>query len=212
MQAPLPALDALQHHTDDWFRRASAAALGQLPCRAGCSHCCVGPFAITILDVHALQEGLKQLPDSERGEIQERAIGQRAAMEAAYPQLKRSPFLDHWTDEEIDRLVNQFHAASCPALGKNGICRLYDNRPLTCRSMGLPIEVGSLTQGACSVQTFVPIRRLSSTFRDEEQWLADKEATVLNQFRLTRRIQGEEVLLPYGFLPDSIGSSVALRT
>jgi len=205
MQALLPALDALQHHTDDWFRRASAAALGQLPCRAGCSQCCIGPFAITVLDVHALQEGLKQLSDSERDEIQERAIGQTADMEAAYPQLKQSPYLDHWAEEEIDRLVNQFRTAPCPALGKDGLCRLYDNRPLTCRSMGLPIEEGSLTQGACSVQTFVPIRRLPATFRDEEQCLADKEAMVLNQFRLTRRIQGEEVLLPYGFLPDSVG-------
>ncbi|MBA5866684.1 MAG: hypothetical protein GDA67_08340 [Nitrospira sp. CR1.3] len=212
MQALLPALGALQHQTDDWFRRASAAALGQLPCRAGCSHCCIGPFAITVLDVHALQEGLKQLSDSERGEIQERAIGQTAEMEAAYPQLKQTPFLDHWAEVEIDRLVNQFHTAPCPALGENGLCRLYDNRPLTCRSMGLPIEEGSLTQGACSVQTFVPIRRLSAAFKDEEQCLAGKEATVLNRFRMTGRIEGEEVLLPYGFLPDAPDRTLVSRT
>lgn len=212
MPVPLPPQGEIQRHTDDWFRRASAALLGQLPCRAGCSHCCIGPFAITVLDVHLLRAGLAQLPMGEREDIQQRALAQTASMEAAFPALGQTPFLDHWPDREIDRLAGQFHAAPCPALGADGCCRLYDHRPLTCRSMGIPIEAGPGIQGACLVQTFVPIRRLSASFRNEEQRLADNEAAILNQIRVTGDLQGEEVLLPYGFLPDVRQGSAAPRT
>jgi Fe-S-cluster containining protein len=209
---PSPNSASLQQRTDDWFRRASASLLGQLPCRAGCSHCCIGPFAITVLDVLALAEGLKHLPSTQREDIQQRAIEQTTAMEAAYPVLKQSPFLDRWIDKKIDRLVNEFRAMPCPALGDDGLCRLYEYRPLTCRSMGIPLEEGLVTQGACSVQTFVPIVRLSASIRAEEQSLAEKESAALDQCRRTTGAQGEEVLLPYGFLSDLLSENAADRT
>lgn len=202
MQArPPETLSSLQAQTDRWFERASASLLGQLPCRAGCSHCCIGPFPITMLDITGLQEGLHQLPILEREAIVRRASGQAAAMEAAYPLLARSPFLDQWADSEIDRLVEQFQAALCPALGEGGLCRLYEHRPLACRSMGIPEEDASLVNGACAVQTFVPIVRLPASLRAEEERLAHREAVRLEEVREAAGAEGEEVLLPYGFLP-----------
>lgn len=195
-------LSSLARKTDEWFARAEAALLGQIPCRPGCSHCCIGPFPITLLDVELLQEGLAQLPPNERERIERLAQEQVAAMEAAYPRLATSRFLDHWPDPDIDQLVSQFHQAPCPALGEDGLCGLYQFRPLTCRSMGIPNEQAGITSGACEVQTFVPLVRLSASIRVEEDRLAAREAQALDRHRLEEQAEGEEVLLPYGFLPQ----------
>jgi Fe-S-cluster containining protein len=198
---PEPPL-SLQQRTDHWFRRVSGFLLGQLPCRAGCSRCCIGPFAITVLDWLTLREGLTQLPSAVRQDIERRALEQTKTMEGAYPVLKQSKFLDHWADRDIDRLVSQFETVPCPALGENGLCQVYEHRPLTCRSMGVPVEQSGQVYGACEVQSFVPIVTLSASLRAEEQALAGREAAELEALRTASGFDGEELLLPYGFLPD----------
>jgi hypothetical protein len=66
--------------------------------------------------------------------------------------------------------------------------------------MGIPTEDRGLTHGACEVQTFIPIVRLPSAFREEEDRLAQEEAASLIALRRTTGSTGEEVFLPYGFL------------
>lgn len=195
---PNPA--PLYQQTDHWFQRATAALLGEVPCRLGCTSCCIGPFPITILDAQILQEGLACLPPDHRQRIEQRAIEQTTAMETAFPQLTQTDLLDTWSDQEIDRLVTEFHQHPCPALEADGGCGLYDHRPLVCRSMGIPTEQQGLAQGACEVQTFIPILRLPSSFREEEDRLIQAEATALDALRLATGSAGEEVFLPYGFL------------
>ncbi len=195
-----PRQAPLAQKTDRWFQRASAALLGEVPCRLGCTSCCIGPFPITILDVQILQEGLAGLPATQRTRIEQRAIEQTAAMETAFPQLTTTELLDEWSDQEIDRLATAFHQHPCPALEANGGCGLYEHRPLVCRSMGIPTERDGLAQGACEVQIFIPILRLSSSFREEEARLLQEESAALDALRLATRSAGEEVFLPYGFL------------
>ena len=196
----LSSLAPLYKKTDHWFQRASAALLGEVPCRPGCTSCCIGPFPITLLDVQTLQQGLAGLPPDHRERITQRAAEQTAAMEAAFPQLTHTSLLNEWSDQEIDRLVAEFDDRPCPALEPDGRCGLYDHRPLVCRSMGIPMEVRGLTHGACEVQTFIPILRLPSAFREEETRLAQEEAASLDALRRNTGSTGEEVLLPYGFL------------
>ena len=197
---PHPRPAPLAQKTDRWFQRASAALLGEVPCRLGCTSCCIGPFPITILDVQTLQEGLAGLPATQRQRIEQRAIEQTAAMETAFPQLTTTELLDEWSDQEIDRLATAFHQHPCPALEANGSCGLYEHRPLVCRSMGIPTERDGLAQGACEVQIFIPILRLSSSFREEEARLLQEESATLDALRLATGSAGEEVFLPYGFL------------
>jgi Fe-S-cluster containining protein len=192
----------LYQETDQWFQRATAALLGEVPCRLGCTSCCIGPFPITLLDVQTLQQGLAGLPPDHRQRIEQRASEQIAAMETAFPQLIRDDVLDTWPDQEVDRLVTEFHALPCPALEADGHCSLYEHRPLVCRSMGIPIHEGGRTYGACEVQTFVPIVQVPQILREEENRLAEKESTSLNELHSAVGPTGEEVLLPYGFLAN----------
>ena len=188
--------------SEQWFHRAHAALLGALPCRRGCSRCCIGPFAVTILDVAELQRGLPTLPEPILRDIESRARAQIATFESAYPRLAATPFLDEWPDSEIDQLATQFADLPCPALDADGACRIYPFRPLACRTMGIPVEADNLVQGACEVQTSVPLVRPSRATREEERQLAGQEAAEIAAQRQTDQESGEEVLLVYGFLPD----------
>ena len=203
MRPPPPSrATTLASKTDDWFRRASATLLSQVPCRSGCSHCCIGLFPITRLDVRLLQEGLTRLSTTQREHIVTRAARQVTALEAAFPRLGSSPSLDAWSDAEIDEAVRAFPDAPCPALADNGLCSLYASRPLTCRSMGIPTRHGAMVHGACDVQTFVPITRLSIALEAEEQLLANLESVELAALPEVS-VGGEELLLPYGFVSAS---------
>lgn len=200
MPPPIPSnATTLAAKTDDWFRRANAALLSQLPCRAGCAHCCIGVFPITRLDVRLVQEGMVALPENERARIETRAALQIAEIESAYPALKTSPSLEAWSDAEIDRVAEAFRDARCPALSDNQQCSIYAHRPLACRSMGIPSRDHGIVNGACAVQTYLPVVRLSDSFVSEEDALAGQESAELARLPEVA-VQGEEILLPYGFL------------
>lgn len=185
---------------DEWFTRARAALLNALPCSQGCCRCCIGPFAITSLDVQELQRGLAALAPEQRQVIELRARQQLDAMERQYPQLATTSSLDGWDDGVVDDLVVQFADIPCPALQADGSCGVYANRPITCRTMGIPTDEQGLVQGACEVQTAVPLIRLSRALREEEDRLAEKEAVALSDCHGQTGECSEEVLLQYGFV------------
>lgn len=135
--------------------------------------------------------------------MQETAAEQVSALMDAVPQLARTPFIDQWREEEIDQLTLQFDTWSCPALEQDGACGLYEFRPLVCRSMGIPPEEGGSVNGACAVQTAIPLIRIPSPLREEEGQLAGIEADGLEILRRQLGAQGEELLLPFAFLPNN---------
>ena len=199
--ASTTTLSSLPEKTSQWFARAAAALLGQVPCKQGCCHCCIGTFPVTILDRQQLQEGLSSLPDEQRRAIQQKAHDQVAAIEGTFPRLAGSPILDGWPDQLTEQLAEEFQDLPCPALSPDGRCAVYTFRPLTCRSMGIPPDQDGCVEGACDIQTAVPLIRLSPPFREEEDRLAGEESQQLTAFRLKLQCQGEELLLPYAFLP-----------
>jgi Fe-S-cluster containining protein len=186
--------------SEQWFHRAQASLPGALPCRKGCSRCCIGPFAITVLDADELRHGLATLPEPVRRDIAERAQAQTVELAAAFPQLNNTPFLDDWPDAERDKLAEKFSDRPCPALDGEGACRIYPFRPLACRTMGIPVESSGLVEGACEIQTAVPLIRLSRALREQEQGLAGAEADAIELYRQARPGIGEELLLAWGFL------------
>jgi Fe-S-cluster containining protein len=157
---------------------------------------------VTILDQQQLQEGLARLPEAQRQAIQQKAQDQVAAIEVRFPRLSSSPILDDWSDHLTEQIGDQFQDFPCPALSPDGSCAVYAFRPLTCRSMGIPPDQDGCVEGACEIQTAVPIIRLSPPFREEEDRLAGEESQQLTALRLKRQCQGEELLLPYAFLPQ----------
>jgi hypothetical protein len=69
--------------------------------------------------------------------------------------------------------------------------------------MGIPPETEGAVQGACAVQTSVPLIRLSRSLRQEEDRLAEEETRQLMDLRGQKGATGEELFMPYAFLPDA---------
>ena len=134
--------------------------------------------------------------------MQDNAREQVNQLGVVEPRLVTSPFVDHWSDGEMDRLTTRFDSLPCPALEPDGRCGLYEFRPLVCRSMGIPSDDGVTVTGACAVQTSVPLIWLLKSLRDEEDVLARIEAQQLTSLRMTLDAQGEELLLPYAFVSE----------
>lgn len=176
--------------------------LGELPCRQGCHRCCIGLFPVTLLDQQAIRQGLRSLTDKRRQAIGQKAFHQTDMISAAAPQLTENPFIDDWSDEDIDQLVEQYRDLPCPALQLDGSCGIYAFRPLACRSMGIPSDIDETVHGACEIQTSVPLVRLSRSLRREEDLLAKAEAEELARLRHRTGDKGEELFLPYAFLSE----------
>ena len=123
----------------DAERRAS----DWLACRPGCTQCCIGVFAINPLDALRLQDGLRELrnSDSERAaRIRSRARSQVARLSSEFPGNPKTGTLGH--GKEFERRFAEFaNDEPCPALDPStGLCDLYEHRPMTCRSFGPPVR------------------------------------------------------------------------
>jgi hypothetical protein len=203
MQAARSCASSIFERADDWFFRAKSALLGAIPCEKGCCRCCIGPFAVTLLDVEELHRGLQSIPARRREEMEARARRQVETIEAQYPRLATNPALDNYPDDLIDRLVTQFADMRCPALQDDGTCGLYEFRPVACRTMGIPTESAGTVHGACEIQTFIPIVKLSGSLRTEDDRSAEEEARLLERRTSSEAFRGDEVLLPYAFNMES---------
>jgi len=134
---------ALLATLDAWFARGSAeAGPGVVPCRAGCSACCHGPFDISPADAALVAEGVAALPPAERTAMRSRAAAQLRRCAELLPGWG-APWIVAAVDEDaFDSLTEQLAHEPCPALGPTGACGIYAHRPATCRMTGLAMATG----------------------------------------------------------------------
>ena len=113
-----------------------------LVCRPGCTQCCYGVFAISMLDARRLRDGLAELETSDP--TRARAVRQRAeesvrSLGPQFPGDRATGILGETKCEQqaFEAFANE---APCPALDPvAGTCDLYAARPLTCRIFGPPV-------------------------------------------------------------------------
>ncbi len=121
-------------------------------CRLGCTECCVGPFDITFLDAWRLRRGLARLARRRprvTAALVARAQRQWAEMAAGFPGDPASGQLSE-DDAARERFFVAFAAVPCPALEPaSGSCELYESRPVSCRTFGLPVRCGDQLLPPC---------------------------------------------------------------
>lgn len=109
-----------------------------LVCRAGCTQCCLGPFAITALDELRLRRGLAELQANDAVRAQEIRRRAGAYISRIAPEYPGDPLTGTLYDE--DALPASMDNEPCPALDRGtGLCELYESRPVTCRTFG-PVQ------------------------------------------------------------------------
>ena len=121
-----------------WASAAARTAEGEVACRAGCFGCCVGLFEISLPEAALVRAGFALLPAADREDVLRRA--RRIAEESApsFPGDARSGVLDPGRSEEADDAYFEAVAdRACPMLElPSGRCRIYEERPVTCRTYG----------------------------------------------------------------------------
>lgn len=154
-EAELAAWDQelLSSYARAW--EAGAAAAGpHLVCRVGCTSCCIGVFEITALDAWRLRRGLAALEakDPQRAaEVRRRAQAQWALLAPRFPGDAATGALAA-DDEAREVFCRTFADLPCPALDpSSGACLVYEARPLSCRSFGLPCLVGEERLPPCGL-------------------------------------------------------------
>jgi Fe-S-cluster containining protein len=123
--------------TSEQFREASKKH--GVKCKRGCYECCsVGFFDITLLDALHLRASLKRVPAPIRERVIAKANEQLDALEKKKAFSRKDPLLK--TLPSIDAISRRSAKMSCPALGENGACLIYDQRPHICRIFGPTIR------------------------------------------------------------------------
>lgn len=148
----------LLERLDRWFADTAARHPGVIPCRAGCTACCHGPFDISVADANLLKEGLAALPPELLSAARARATALLERMRRLEPGWTE-PFDIRQLDEEcFDALAEALADEPCPLLGNTGACLVYAHRPMVCRLIGLPMMTaeGELLENACPIQEEFP--------------------------------------------------------
>jgi Fe-S-cluster containining protein len=122
---------------DAWYRSVQSAHPGEVPCTKGCRDCCIGLFDVSLADRDLLREGLAAADPALRRDIESRAAALMATLRELSPGLGDT--LDGWSPDDVDDLCDAAGDVECPVLGKDGDCRLYEHRPMTCRMSGVPV-------------------------------------------------------------------------
>ncbi|HEX8152771.1 MAG TPA: YkgJ family cysteine cluster protein, partial [Thermoanaerobaculia bacterium] len=94
--------------------------------------CCHGLFEIGSGDVPLIAEGLAKLNPSRRRAIIRRAVDIVAS--SRHPNLRECGPIEK--EEFFDRTAS----TPCPNLDEQGACMIYEDRPLVCRTFGLPLR------------------------------------------------------------------------
>ncbi len=158
---------------DTWQARARTNHPGVIPCQAGCSACCHGPFDISVADALLVRDAVRSLAPAARAEIGHRAWAQIGRMREAEPELAPPWDVGTLGERRFDALCETLAREPCPALDTAGRCRIYDHRPMICRLMGLGVRTVArqVIENACPIQDGFPAyRRLEPQVFDMDRW------------------------------------------
>jgi len=113
------------------FLRGRQVHGDRIHCRPGCSDCCHQLFQITELEAAYISWGIRQMDDAAcRERIKARAL---PYLEARKELVSRDGEPEAWGS-----LPPPGARLPCPAL-EDGICKIYEYRPLICRKFGIPL-------------------------------------------------------------------------
>jgi Fe-S-cluster containining protein len=158
---------------DDWFSDCLSRFPDDIACGRGCSACCRGLFDITLLDALFLRRGFDKLPEEVRRDLLCRAEKRLSSIRGIWPEFAPPFVLNDHPEEERAAVMPEGDETPCLLLGADGLCLLYDCRPLTCRLHGLPLvdRSGEVMDDACCtlnvpVQNPVTLAGLRGDFTD----------------------------------------------
>jgi Fe-S-cluster containining protein len=108
--------------------------------------------------VELLREAVERLEPEARAGVQGNAERLLRMMEAMAPGWVTPHAVAELGDDRFDHIAESLALEPCPLLDGHGRCRIYQDRPLVCRLIGLPMitPVGRTLENACPIQDQFP--------------------------------------------------------
>lgn len=149
---------ALLEGLDAWFEQGRRAAPIDIPCRGGCTACCHGPFDISVADAELVGDAVMRLPAADHEAVVSRAATLLDRMRSIEPGWEPPYEVAAIGDDRFDRISETLAGEPCPLLDEGGRCRIYADRPLVCRLIGLGMvtPAGRMIENACPIQDRFP--------------------------------------------------------
>lgn len=172
---------------DEHFGRVSSTQPGNLQCTRGCTFCCHGLFEISSGDAAVVAEAVLRAAPAKRKRLVERAS---KIMEAtSHPNIREI------SADEKEEFFDRTSAIQCPALSDRGACTIYDDRPIICRTFGLPIRDGDDYIGDICELNFTDAsdeEKLSASWdlQNEDPVSADDQYTIPEAIVMAARLAG----------------------
>lgn len=129
----------LLNEVDGWFNRSLAEHQDLILCGRGCSACCRGFFDITLLDAVYLRFGFENLPPDVKKMLQQKAVVSLDKISLNVPAFQHPWIFNEIPETEWETIMPENDETPCLLLSDDGLCRLYDYRPMTCRLNGIPL-------------------------------------------------------------------------
>jgi Fe-S-cluster containining protein len=150
-----------------------------LECRIGCTGCCHGLFEIGGADVALIADALRAADSESRKSLVSRS---REILETF-----NAPAIRDCDEKEKERFFERTEDVPCPALAADGACRIYEHRPLVCRTFGLPIREGPDYLGQeCELNFVEALREEKESAAWDLEW--EDAATAEDQYTIPEAI------------------------
>jgi Fe-S-cluster containining protein len=204
----LKSYGKLLRTVDKWFAGVMAGNPGQVTCQRGCSDCCRSMFDITLLDAWLLKAGFDRLPSSVKDNIFKAATARLDELSKLLPGLEKPYILNVFPEAEWEKLMRDDDETPCLLLDDNGLCLVYDYRPMTCRLHGLPLvdKSGEVFHDDWCTLNFAGVNPL---LNDDIRWkfrnCFEKELSLFQEFTMTifnEKINELDVFIPLAMLLD----------
>lgn len=128
---------------DELFLRIQKDFPECVKCEVKCEDCCHALFDLSLIEAIYINY---QFNKNFKGKEKEQLLEKSNRADRKIYQIKRKAYQDKESGKnEVDILVEMAaERVRCPLLNSEGLCDLYEYRPVTCRLYGLPTAIGGI--------------------------------------------------------------------
>ncbi len=133
--------EAIITEADQVFNTVRARFAENVRCEKGCSDCCHALFDLTLVEALFLNTAFNaRFKGKERNSVLERAD----EADRMVHRLKRDAYKAVQDGKNAQEILLEMSKIKvrCPLLDDQGLCLMYDLRPVTCRIYGVPTAIG----------------------------------------------------------------------
>jgi Fe-S-cluster containining protein len=133
--------EAIIGEADQVFNTVRARYSENVRCEKGCSDCCHALFDLTLVEAMRVNAAFNE---RFKGKDRTRVLKRADEADRLVHRLKRDAFKAVKDGKNAQDILLEMAKVRvrCPLLDDDGLCEMYDARPVTCRIYGVPTAIG----------------------------------------------------------------------